>query len=108
MKTILVGRKAQKTPVQFKVIYLISLIPHCSQVATFCFVNSFCSLSGPGNDENVMSSLQSISRECNAFDSRSPVIENIDKAGDTHLPKIDHDTRIVSYNVRKAMWYPSS
>ncbi len=42
----------------------------------FCFVNSFSSLSGPGNDGNVMSSLQSMSREWNAFDPRSPVIEN--------------------------------
>jgi hypothetical protein len=80
------------------VIYLISLTPHCSQLATFCFVNSFSSLSGPGNDENVMSSLQSISRECNAFDSRSPVIENKDKA-DTYLLKIDPYTGIVSYSI---------
>ncbi len=99
--TILAGRNAQSPPFQFKVIYLISLTPHCSQVATFYFVNSFCSLSGPGNDENVMSSLQSISRDRHAYDPRSPVIENIDKA-DTYLLKIDHDTGIVSYNVRKS------
>ena len=107
--TILAGRNAQ-SPVQFKVIYLISLTPHCSQVATFCFVHSFSSLSGPGNDENVMSSLQSISREWNAFDPRSTVIENKNQ-GDTYLLKIDRvtgDIGIVSHNVRKTMWYPSS
>ncbi len=72
-------------------------------MATLCFVNSFSSLSGPGNDENVMSSLQSISRDRHAYDPRSPVIENIDKA-DTYRVKIDRDTGIMSFNVRKATY----
>jgi hypothetical protein len=89
--TILAGRNAQSDLSDFVAF------PLFTSGNIFC-VNSFSSLSGPGNDENVMSSLQSLSREWNAFDPRSPVIENIDK-GDNYLLKFDHDTGIMSYNL---------